>query len=105
MAKLKQSICKWCFDMLAPETLVRAAADIGYTGIELIEPEHWPLVKDHGLAIASMKGHDSIIDGMNRRENQQRIANELTASIATAAQWGIPNVICFSGSRAGLDDN
>jgi len=105
MTSLKQSVSWWCFDgKLSPEQLVRACADIGYAAMELVEQEYWPLVKDHGLGIVSVKGHESIIDGLNRRENHAPIEKEIKANLELAAQWGIPNLICFSGNRGGLDD-
>jgi hydroxypyruvate isomerase len=87
-----------------PETLVRAAADIGYAAVDLVGQEHWRLVKDHGLAIAAIGGHASLSEGLNRRENHDRIEQELRANLALAARWEIPTLICFSGNRNGLDD-
>ncbi len=106
MSKLRQSISWWCFvpNPMTPEALCKAAVDIGYEAIELVEEPHWQMVKDHGLKIASIKGHGTIENGLNRRENQARITGELQANLKLAAQWGIPNLICFSGNRAGLDD-
>jgi hydroxypyruvate isomerase len=89
---------------MTPEALIRVSADIGYEAIELVGQEYWPLIKDHGLKIASANGHRSIEDGLNRRENRQRIADEIRANLELAVKWGIPNLICFSGSRKGLDD-
>ena len=62
------------------------------------------LVKDHGLAIAATDGHRSIVDGLNRRDQHDRIAHEIEATLDLAEHWGIANLICFSGSRAGIDD-
>jgi hydroxypyruvate isomerase len=106
MENVRQSVLWWCFvpNLLTPESLLKSTAEIGYEAVELVEPEYWQLVKDHGLKIASMKGHESIPDGLNRRENQARIERELRVSIALAAQWNVPNVICFSGSRNGIHD-
>ena len=105
MPPIKQSIAWWCFArLLTPQQLVRAAAEIGYAGIDLIEPEHWQLVKDHGLTIAAYGGHKSIAEGLNRREHHDRIEREILANLKQAERWGIPNLICFSGNRAGLDD-
>jgi hydroxypyruvate isomerase len=102
---LKQSVSWWCYDgKLEAEALVRACADIGYTAMELVEQKDFALVKDHGLGIATIRGHESLTNGLNRRENHDRIEQELTANIELAAQWGIPNLVCFSGNRDGLDD-
>ncbi len=107
MNHIRQSISWWCFvpDKLPPETLLRAAADIGYEAIDLVSPQHWQLVKDHGLRIAAVNGHAAITDGLNRRENRGRIASELEANIALAAKWEIPNLICFSGNRDNQSDD
>ena len=106
MAPIKQSIAWWCFTpaKMTPESLLRAAADIGYTGIDLADQEYWQMVRDHGLQIASIRGHEALTDGLNRRENGARIEQELRANIALSAQWGRPVLVCFSGNRSGVDD-
>ena len=107
MTRIKQSISWWCFvpQHMTPEKLVRTAADLGYEAIELVEPEDYQLIKDHNLQIASIRGHESITDGLNRRENGSRIEAELRQSIERAAKWNIPNVLCFSGNRNGQADS
>jgi len=106
VAAIRQSVSWWCFvrDAFGPEQLVRAAAQVGYEACELVPEEHWPLVKQHGLAIAAVSGHASLTDGLNRRENHARIEREVRDGIAKAVTWGIPSLICFSGNREGLDD-
>ena len=106
MDRIKQSISWWCFAQggMTIEKMVRIAAEIGYEAIELVEQDHWQFIKDHGLAIASLKGQSSIEEGFNRREHHDHLEREVRANIALAAQWGIPNVIVFSGNREGLDD-
>jgi hydroxypyruvate isomerase len=103
---IRQSVSWWCFvdRVMAPLDFLRVAADIGYEAIDLVPREHWPLVKEHGLAIAAVMGHDSIPLGLNRREHHARIEREIRANLALAERWGIPNLICFSGNRDGLDD-
>lgn len=104
MKTTKQSISWWCFGQMQPEALVKAAVEIGYTAVELVGQEHWSLIKDHGLTIASINGHGTIENGLNRRENRDRILRELEANLKLAVDWGIPNLICFSGNRKGLGD-
>ncbi len=106
MARLRSAIAWWCFIRggMAPETLVRAAAEIGYEGIELAEEEYWSLITAHGLKIASARAHTSQDDALNRRENHARIEREVQANIALARRWGVTTLICFSGNRNGLDD-
>ena len=103
---VKQSVSWWCFvaGAMTPQAFVRAVADIGYEAVELVPQDYWPLVKEHRLSIAAVGGHDSIPRGLNRREHHDRIERELRANLALAERWGIPNLICFSGNRDGLDD-
>lgn len=106
MTHFKQSIAWWCYARgeITPEQLVRSAAEIGYAGVDLVPPEHWQLVRDHGLTISAIGGHASIAEGLNRRENHQRIRQEIEHNLRLAERWQIPILICFSGNRAGLPD-
>ena len=104
MNPVKQSISWWCFGDMQPEVLVKAAVEIGYGAFELVGQEHWSLIKDHGLTIASINGHGTIEKGLNRRENRDRILHEIEANLELAVTWGIPNLICFSGNRNSVSD-
>jgi hydroxypyruvate isomerase len=106
MGHLKHAVSWWCFadtGLTAPQ-LLQAIADTGYQAVELIEPELWPLARDYGLSIASTNGGLSIEQGLNRREHYAQIEQTIRATIQEAEKWHIPNVIVFSGNRAGLDD-
>ena len=112
MARIKQSFCYPCFlrGDVDLETLIREAAGIGYAAVELWGREKAPfeeildLASKHGLVVASMGGHNSLTDGLNKRENHDRIEQEILASIELAVAHRIPGLICFSGNRNGLDD-
>jgi len=106
MNQIKQTISWWCYERTgpAPEQLVKLAAEIGYRGFDLVDQQYWPLIKEHGLEIAAVNGHASIGEGLNRRANHDRIEREITANLELARQWGIANLIVFSGNRGGLDD-
>ena len=103
---MKQSFSWWCFDgRVELEDMLRAAKRIGLTGIELIEPEFWPVVKKHGLEISAYAGHASIESGLNDRANHDRIEHELLENIRLAEKWNVPNLIVFAGSRSpGISD-
>jgi len=106
MAAIQQAVAWWCFvpDKLTPEQFVGAVAAAGYAGIDIVPMEYWPLVKDHGLAISAIAGHQSLTVGLNRRNEHERISREIHAALEYASKWNIPNLICFSGNRADLDD-
>jgi len=104
--RIKQSVC---YPMLKPEDmsleeLFKASAEIGYAAVELWSrgddfEEVVELARKYNLVIASMCGHASLSDGLNKRSNHDRIEDELKTSIDIAAKHGIPGVICFSGNR------
>ena len=106
MARIKQSVCFGCFARGGhePETIVKTAAEIGYASVEMLPQEHWPLVREHGMRVGTVVGHASLPDGLNKRENHDRIEDELLANIELAAANGISNLICFSGNREGKSD-
>jgi hydroxypyruvate isomerase len=106
MGQIKQSFAWWCFERtgITPQHLLREAAAIGYQGVELIPPAYWSLARDCGLTIVSTNGGLSIEQGLNRRERHAALEQQILATIAQAERWHIPNVIVFSGNRAGLDD-
>jgi hydroxypyruvate isomerase len=99
---IKQSVCRWCYRMSLKD-LALAAKKIGYQSIELLTPEEYKVVKPLGMTCAMVRCA-SIADGLNRKENHARIEQELRRHIEFAAAEGLPNVICMSGNRKGLDD-
>ena len=106
MATIRQSICFGCFQRngVTPETVIREAARIGYASVEMLPREHWDQVRDAGMDIAIVVGHASLPDGLNKRENHDRIEDELLANMDVAVEYGIPGLICFSGNREGKSD-
>jgi hydroxypyruvate isomerase len=104
---LKQAFTYWSFSNkgLTDEELFRSAAEIGYSAVELLEEDLFPLAKKFGLAISSHRAHSSLTQGLNRREHHEGILQELRDNIKLAERWKIPTLICFSGNRDGLSDD
>ena len=104
--RIKQSvcypICKSAQTRL--DDVFREAKAIGYAAVEMWSREDdfeevLELARKHRLVVASMCGHNSLPDGLNKRSNHERIEHELKESIDIAKRAGIPGVICFSGNR------
>jgi hydroxypyruvate isomerase len=103
---VKQSFCYGLFQgELSLDALCQAAAAIGYPAVELWDWRKSPFeelagaAKRHGLRIASLIGHRSLPDGLNKPENHDRIEGELLESIALCRRHDIPGMIVFSGNR------
>jgi len=104
--RLKQSVCRWCYGNVPLEELCKAAAEMGLTSVELLNPDEWPVTRRHGLAcaVANSVKSNPIHSGFNRVENHDAIVRQLEERLPLVQAAGIPNQICFSGNRAGLDD-
>jgi len=103
-AQFHHSVCKWCYKDIPLETLAQAARGIGLESIELLDPADWPVVKKHGLTCAMANGTTTIPNGFNRIENHAKYVPSMIERIKACADAGLPNVICFSGNRAGMPD-
>jgi hydroxypyruvate isomerase len=101
---IHHSVCRWCYPRIPLETLAAAARDLGLESIELLDPPDWPTVRQAGLTCAMANGTTTIADGFNRRENHAKYVPSMIERIRACAGAGLPNVICFSGNRAGLPD-
>jgi hydroxypyruvate isomerase len=102
--RLKQSVARWCFNKIPLDDFCRQAAEMGIRGVDLVEPEEWPTIRKYGLVPTVTQGKARIPDGWNRKESHDRLATEITERIQRAAEAKVPNVITFSGNRAGMSD-
>jgi hydroxypyruvate isomerase len=103
--RIKQSVCRWCYGKIPLEELCRAARDMGLQSVELLEVKDFAAVKKHGLICAMVSGvPGGITSGLNRLENHDRIVKYFQETLPVVADHGFPNMICFSGNRAGQDD-
>ncbi len=101
---MKQGFSFWCFEgLIEPRDLFLEAVKIGFTAVELLPESQFALAKNSGLQISGMRGHEGIIDGLNARENHARIELEILKNLKLAEKWGVPNLICFAGSKRNLD--
>ncbi|HEY4988807.1 MAG TPA: TIM barrel protein [Opitutaceae bacterium] len=100
----RHSACRWCYQKIPLDDLAREAKRIGLDSVELLDPEDWPVVQKHGLTCAMANGVTRIPEGLNRIEHHAVMVPGMIARIGACADAGLPNVICFSGNRGGMDD-
>jgi hydroxypyruvate isomerase len=105
--RLRQSVSRWPYRDIPLPAFCKAAAGMGLAGIDLLNPEDWDTVRDHGL-VCSMgyptKRDDFIATGFNDRANHALLLRELEQTIPLAARHGVPNVIAMFGNRRGRSD-
>ena len=106
---IKQSVCKWCFNEMTVDQLAANAKRIGLKSVELVDPTDYADVTKHGLIVAMTNApgdpRTRIPKGWNRVENHGWLIPLYQDYIAKVSAAGFPNLICFSGNRAGLGDD
>ena len=103
--RLKQSVARWCYARMPMEDLCRQAAAMGLAGIDLVDPPDWPTIKKYALTPAMVTGAGTIPHGWNRKEDHDALVKQMQNNIVLAAEAKVPNVITFSGYRAGMGDD
>ncbi len=99
----KHSICRWCYSNTRLEELCDKASDIGISSIELLNHDEWDTVLNRGLSCAVSNGINiTITDGFNDVRLHEQFLEDYKTLIPLAAEKGIPNIICFSGSKRKL---
>jgi hydroxypyruvate isomerase len=102
---IQHAVCRWCFSDLTVEQLCAAAKDMGITGIDLVGPSDWPTLKKYNLVSSMCNGAEiSLTEGWNDPQYHATLVKNYTEHIDYVAQAGYTNLICFSGSRRGMDD-
>jgi hydroxypyruvate isomerase len=103
--RLKQSVSRWCYGKIPMPEFCEAVKAMGLTAIDLLQPNEWQSVADHGLLCSmAYAGGGSIKDGLNYKRNHDAIVKGFEENIPKAAAMKIPNVITFFGNRMGLGD-
>ncbi|HXV87333.1 MAG TPA: TIM barrel protein, partial [Gemmatimonadales bacterium] len=105
--RLRQSVSRWPYAQIPLPEFSRRAKEIGLAGIDLLQPDDWPVVRDAGL-VPTMgypaNRRDFIATGFNDPANHAMLLRELEATIPRAAAAGVPNVIAMFGNRRGKSD-
>jgi hydroxypyruvate isomerase len=103
---IRHSVSQWCYSDIPLEDFARECKKMGIESIELLEEKEWPVINKAGLICAVGYATDwGIPKGFNRIENHEKLIADYEAIIPKAAEAGVPNLICFSGNREGLNDN
>ncbi len=103
--RIHQSVCQWCYRNIPVDQLAEYAAKIGLRGVDLLTPEEYEIPRRYGLVCTmGYAGGGEIAKALNRVENHAAIEQAFRMNIPLAAKAGVPNVITFSGNRAGMSD-
>ncbi len=101
--RINQSLVTWNFRPLTIPELAKLSVKFGVKSVELIGPEHWPMLKELGLTCA-LAGSHGFAKGFAQPEQHAECLKVLEQRIEQCAVHGVPAVITFSGFRKGLSD-
>ncbi|HEX9219983.1 MAG TPA: TIM barrel protein [Gemmatimonadaceae bacterium] len=109
-AKFKLSVTRWPFRQFTLDQLCQMARELGIDSVELLEPNEWAIPRKYGLTCAMgyatvPNPETRLTQGFNRVENHAWLIPAYERAIPLAAAARVPNVICFSGNRAGQNDD
>ncbi len=99
--RIRQSVVHWCFNPMSVADLAAGAAKMGIRSLELVGPEHWATLKEHGLTCA-IAGSHGFAKGFAHPEEHAECIDALRKSIDACAAHGVPSVITFSGFARGI---
>jgi hydroxypyruvate isomerase len=108
--RLKQSVARWCYAKIPIEDLCHSAAEMGITGMDLVDPKDWPVCRKYGITPAMvqgavMTGPGPVFDyGWNNKANHDKLEEAARSSIVRAAEAKVPNVITLFGARRAMSD-
>ncbi len=103
---INHSVCQWCYGTIPLDDLCKAVKKIGFNAIDLLGPKDWPTIQKYGIysSMCYIDGKVSLTNGFNNKEYHEQLIKSYTDVIPLMVKAGYKNVICFSGSRNGMDD-
>jgi hydroxypyruvate isomerase len=102
---INHSVCRWTFNHLKLDALCHTVKKIGFSAIDLVGPSDWNVLKQNGVNSSMCNGAEiSLTEGWNDRQYHATLEINYLDHIDLVAKAGYKNLICFSGSRRGMDD-
>ncbi len=102
---INHSVSPWCYNELTLDQLCVVSKEIGITGVDLCGPKDWPVLQKHGMYSPMCNGAEiNLTDGFNDPKFHPTLYKNYSEMIPLVAKNGYTNLICFSGSRRGKDD-
>jgi len=102
---INHSVCRWCYGSIPLEDLCVAIKKIGFSAIDLVGPKEWPTLQKYGIFSSMCNGAElNLVDGWNDKKFHPQLIKNYSEMIPLVAKAGYKQLICFSGSRRGIDD-
>jgi hydroxypyruvate isomerase len=104
--RIKQSLAYWCLNATEwkwdIDRICLTAKGLGCESVELVPPELWPVLRNYDLkmGLAANGMPDPIfMKGLNNLRYHDEAITRTKTAIDMAADFGVPNVIAFTGYK------
>ena len=100
---INHSVSRWTYGDLSIEELCQTVKKLGFSAIDLVGPEDWPVLKRYGIYSSMCNGAEiSLTDGFIHSELHDELEQRYLKHIDLVADAGYTNLICFSGNARGM---
>jgi hydroxypyruvate isomerase len=106
-ARLKQSVCRWCYQRIPLEEFFKGVKAIGLNAVDLLQPNEWDVAAKFDIQTSTGypgEGGGTIPDGLNNPVLHDQIEAAFKKAFPRAKELKIPNLITFFGNRKGMPD-
>jgi hydroxypyruvate isomerase len=98
------SVSRWTYGDLDIEELCLLVKSLGFSAIDLVGPEDWPMLKKHNIDSSMCNGAElNLVDGWIHPQFHDELTKRYLTHIDLMAQAGYKNLVCFSGNARGMD--
>lgn len=103
---INHSVSRWTFNYLSLDDLCKAVKEIGFSAIDLVGPKDWPTLQKHGIysSMCYTAGDNDLYKGLDNPAYHEKRIKEYLEVIPIMNKAGYKNLICFTGTRNGMDD-
>lgn len=100
---IHHSVSRWTYGNLSLDALCILVKKIGFSAIDLVGPEDWPILKKHGVDSSMCNGAElGLEDGFIHTQLHDELEARYLEHIDLVADAGYKNLICFSGNARGM---
>jgi hydroxypyruvate isomerase len=105
---INHSVCRWILSNLSLDELCTVVKSIGFNAIDLLKPDEWPTVQKHGIycsmCYTASDFSNNLYKGFAHADQHTQLVKDYSEVIPLIAKAGYKDVICFTGTRNGMDD-
>ncbi|GAC34570.1 TIM barrel protein [Paraglaciecola polaris] len=100
---INHSVARWTYGDLSVEELCQVVKSLGFSAIDLIGPDEWPILKRYGIDSSMCNGAElNLVDGFIHPQFHDELEKRYLKHIDLVAEAGYKNLICFSGNARGM---